>query len=88
MITRLGTSFWAGTGQRLGRSLEVPGLGKAGQMLEVWGWRFWGDLVRCWPNVFSLGAPPRPYRDIFLQVIVELTHIMADVFHKKTLVKP
>ena len=62
MITRLGTSFWAGVGQRLGSSLEVPGLGRAGQMLQVLGWRFWEDLVRCWPNVFNLGAPKKVAR--------------------------
>ena len=50
MITRLVTSFWAGAGQRLDRSLEVPGLGRSGQILEFLGWRFWGDLVRCWPK--------------------------------------
>ena len=35
-----------------GRSLEVPGLGRSGHMLEAVGLEFWGDLVRCWPNVF------------------------------------
>ena len=54
---------WAGAWQRLGRSLEVPGLGRAGQMLRVSGWRFWEDLVRCWPNVFNLGALPVPCQD-------------------------
>ena len=53
------------SGQRLGRSLEVPGLGRAGQMLRVSGWRFWEDLVRCWPNVFNLGALPVPCQDRF-----------------------
>jgi hypothetical protein len=53
------------SGQRLGRSLEVPGLGRAGQMLEVWGWRFWRDLVRCWPHVFNLSALPVPCQDRF-----------------------
>ena len=57
---------WAGAWQRLGRSLEVPGLGRAGQMLQVLGWRFWEDLVRCWPNVFNLGALPVPCQDRFL----------------------
>ena len=37
MITRFGSSFWAGAGQRLGRSLEVPGLGRAGQMPDAGG---------------------------------------------------
>ena len=69
MITRLGTSFWAGVGQRLGSSLEVPGLGRAGQMLQVLGWRFWEDLVRCWPNVFNLGALPVPCQDRFFVCI-------------------
>ena len=53
------------SGQRLGRSLEVPGLGRAGQMLEVWGWRFWRDLVRCWAHVFNLSALPVPCQDRF-----------------------
>ena len=56
------------SGQRLGRSLEVPGLGRAGQMLEVWGWRFWRDLVRCWPHVFNLGALPVPCQDRFMKI--------------------
>ena len=81
MITRLGTSFWAGAGQRLGRSLEVPGLGRAGQMLRVSGWRFWEDLVRCWPNVFNLGALPVPCQDRFF---FELKYSVFEVFPSKT----
>ena len=69
------------SGQRLGRSLEVPGLGRAGQMLRVSGWRFWEDLVRCWPNVFNLGALPVPCQDRFF---LELEPSVFEVFPSKT----
>ena len=69
------------SGQRLGRSLEVPGLGRAGQMLEVWGWRFWRDLVRCWAHVFNLSALPVPCQDRFF---LELKYSVFEVFPSKT----
>ena len=72
---------WAGAWQRLGRSLEVPGLGRAGRMLRVSGWRFWEDLVRCWPNVFNLGALPVPCQDRFF---LELKYSVFEVFPSKT----
>ena len=43
--------------------------------------RFGGDLVRCWPNVFNLGALPVPCQD---RLFFELIPSVFEVFPSKT----
>ena len=59
--SKIGNKFlgrcWAEAGQILGGAWAGQSWSDAASFL---GWRFWEDLVRCWPNVFNLGALPVP----------------------------